>query len=642
MTSVWTLPAVLASSVVLAFVLGGLDQPAAAAPAAEATGTHQEDGGIFFPLRSVELKLWVDGKSGKLLPPPGGVLFSPVLLHDAGSRDAGQATYRLTDPASPGQSPKLPWLSIDAKTGTLKVTEQRVLSDSGARRQHVVWLDGRTAAASRAPAYRSARPFMVPPERARLNITITFELVQEGQPCVNKPEDSAAQPEDPCHYCHDSCFWQGAELQVWENKPATPLGPIGHALVDSSCGDRHQYALKNGTEHFEVRDGELWARESLDRDALANASASQRGPGAFVALSVECRTSWGKVEERVVPVHVLDEDDNAPVLEKDEKLEFNFSTEASLARGAHILVKDLDSRAANRFSELQISDASGIVTHKKLEFDVTHGGVQHTLISIRLQVKDPIEARYNVSLMLTDLTLRDEALKDLRLNVTLWGPPLAPPVAMSSSKTETPQPQPSTGTSTRKRREAVPAPLGRLLITKTAWTRPARYAKFLQIGKAGDNMEYRLAQDSPSWLGVTKEAGILYITDPHRMKASIDIVEHHTVKIVFVPKDNKDTDGQFVLVEMNLASMKGAPECLDANTTCGQYDNKKDCTSHCGVGTGSGQLSDCVWREAQSTNMMTKTYATCSPNLDSCPDTVCDPLEQLDPNICPQDCTGAS
>ena len=56
--------------------------------------------------------------------------------------------------------------------------------------------------------------------------------------------------------------------------------------------------------------------------------------------------------------------------------------QAQLARGAHLLVKDLDSRAANRFGELQVEDPSGVVTHKKLEFDVTHVGVQHTLISI--------------------------------------------------------------------------------------------------------------------------------------------------------------------------------------------------------------------------------------------------------------------
>lgn len=84
-----------------------------------------EAGGIFFPVRAAELKLWVDGKSGKLLPPPGGVLLTPALLDDAGKAVTAPTTYRLTSPTSPGQTPNLAWLTVDAKTGTLKVTEHR-------------------------------------------------------------------------------------------------------------------------------------------------------------------------------------------------------------------------------------------------------------------------------------------------------------------------------------------------------------------------------------------------------------------------------------------------------------------------------------------------------------------------------------
>lgn len=69
--------------------------------------------------------MYVDGKTGNLLPPPSGVIFSPGLTSDGGVREEGAATFRLTDPTSPGQSPALPWLSVDAKTGLLKVKAQR-------------------------------------------------------------------------------------------------------------------------------------------------------------------------------------------------------------------------------------------------------------------------------------------------------------------------------------------------------------------------------------------------------------------------------------------------------------------------------------------------------------------------------------
>lgn len=63
-----------------------------------------------------------------------------------------------------------------------------VLSDAGAQRRHVVWLDARVPTLPAAPLHRSARPFMVPADRARMNLTITLELVQEDRPCVNKPQ----------------------------------------------------------------------------------------------------------------------------------------------------------------------------------------------------------------------------------------------------------------------------------------------------------------------------------------------------------------------------------------------------------------------------------------------------------------------
>lgn len=56
-------------------------------------------------------------------------------------------------------------------------------------------------------------------------------------------------------------------------------------------------------------------------------------------------------------------------------------------------------------------------------------------------------------------------------------------------------------------------------------------------------------------------------------------------------------------------------------------------------GNFSGQ---CMWRWNKRSNqvsMMSDRYPTCSPDLSYCPDNMCDELEQLDPRICPQDCT---
>lgn len=647
-TSVVAVSATTATCLLLA-VLGQAAVALAGGPEPAPTG------GLYFPLRSVELKLRVDSKSGNLLAPPGGLLLAPLLqADDAQGVDAaatvapGAVTYRLTDPASPGQAPNLPWLSVDTKTGVLRVKEQRVLSDAGARRQHVVWLDARGSAAARAPAHRSARPFMVPAERARINITITFELVQEDRPCVNKKEGDQVARDDPCHYCHDSCFWERAELQVWENKQATMLAPLGHRYADLQCGDQHQYKLLSGTDHFEVRGSELWSRAMLDRDVVPVAGA-QGGPGPAVVLAVECRTSWGVVEQRNVSVVVLDEDDNAPTLEKpDERLEFNFSTEASLARGAHILVKDMDSRAANRFSDLAVDDPSGVVTSKKLEFDVSHGGVPHTVVSVRLQVKDPMATKYNVTLTLTDLTLLDESKRELKLTATLWGPPLTPPVAMSSSdkdkadKPRTRRRAREIKTLDKGEENVVPDKPVALAATSadgqpapvTLWTHAAQHARVAQVGRAGDGRAYRLGSEPPAWANVTELAGILYVQNRsllQQQKSPARVV----VQIL-------DDEGRSLLVPVTLEAGGGdSPRncTLSHETTCGQFFNKAECHAGCGAGSGSGLRGECVWREAVLTDP--KPFATCSPHLPTCPDGECDPLEALSEHVCPQDCTGA-
>lgn len=49
----------------------------------------------------------------------------------------------------------------------------------------------------------------------------------------------------------------------------------------------------------------------------------------------------------------------------------------------------------------------------------------------------------------------------------------------------------------------------------------------------------------------------------------------------------------------------------------------------------------CTWRGngTQSKGYQTEDYQTCTPDITTCPDSICDDLEQLHYGICPQDCT---
>ncbi|KAF7389820.1 hypothetical protein HZH68_011677 [Vespula germanica] len=121
--------------------------------------------------------------------------------------------------------------------------------------------------------------------------------------------------------------------------------------------------------------------------------------------------------------------------------------------------------------------------------------------------------------------------------------------------------------------------------------------------------------------------------------------------------------------------------------SCANAESRRDCESSCGVGGGSLKsmkitcccvsevnvsmnmdkstntiawmdgwmdrlkgwmeinkdtyVGQCIWRSNNNSlsTQMSERYATCSPDLNFCPDYTCDELERLDARICPQDCT---
>lgn len=63
---------------------------------------------------------------------------------------------------------------------------------------------------------------------------------------------------------------------------------------------------------------------------------------------------------------------------------------------------------------------------------------------------------------------------------------------------------------------------------------------------------------------------------------------------------------------------------------------KQYCETGCGLGAPNGK---CVWRQGNDGGGLESKYSTCTPDLHTCPDQVCDPLERAFHLLCPQDCT---
>uniref|UniRef100_A0A3B4YUN9 Proto-oncogene tyrosine-protein kinase receptor Ret n=1 Tax=Stegastes partitus TaxID=144197 RepID=A0A3B4YUN9_9TELE len=69
--------------------------------------------------------------------------------------------------------------------------------------------------------------------------------------------------------------------------------------------------------------------------------------------------------------------------------------------------------------------------------------------------------------------------------------------------------------------------------------------------------------------------------------------------------------------------------------SCAENRQRGDCESVRGLGATTGR---CQWRQGTEKGI-SESYSTCSPDLRTCPDSVCDAVESKDMSICPQDCT---
>ncbi|KDR18227.1 Proto-oncogene tyrosine-protein kinase receptor ret [Zootermopsis nevadensis] len=215
------------------------------------------------------------------------------------------------------------------------------------------------------------------------------------------------------------------------------------------------------------------------------------------------------------------------------------------------------------------------------------------------------------------------------------------------------------------------------LSQKASWTRDTamQYPRHVSIFR-GASPYARLAQPdamhdlvlsrpAPSYsietpteaFNVTKFGGIVYVSNANALLEAPSTL-NLTITVTF-PDNMSDK----VLMKVDITSEGETGACNDTtfwqNKTdddwilCSEKDKSKTCEDLCGIGTGRGIAvtegerpqegsRGCVWRTGV-TNLhhdhLNKDYATCTADNNTCPDFLCDPLEELHYHICPQDCT---
>ncbi|KAK6187913.1 hypothetical protein SNE40_005834 [Patella caerulea] len=168
---------------------------------------------------------------------------------------------------------------------------------------------------------------------------------------------------------------------------------------------------------------------------------------------------------------------------------------------------------------------------------------------------------------------------------------------------------------------AVNKPLFQTRISRSA----AMYTQVLVLSSASSGikseaMEYSLF-GSDHMLGITR-TGIIYVKNTTKLAgfggSSVDLN---------ISRSGADA----TVVTIKVEGVKSGYSTCDNG--CSESQMKETCESRCGYGAPT---SKCHWREGDDN--LSRKYATCRPNTKTCPDGVCDDLEQLNQLICPQDC----
>lgn len=154
----------------------------------------------------------------------------------------------------------------------------------------------------------------------------------------------------------------------------------------------------------------------------------------------------------------------------------------------------------------------------------------------------------------------------------------------------------------------------------------------------GGNLTASKLDETP--LGLTRDESILYLNSPELMgKLNRSSVLHIEAKAKLLPRLSSSAMDLVIKLDVTFlpqgSSSRRNCETKNEAYACSEFSIVEECEAVCGFGTTNG-LGKCQW--LSENRDQGQTYSTCTNNAKTCPDKICDSLEQLDISICPQDC----
>ncbi|CAG04714.1 unnamed protein product, partial [Tetraodon nigroviridis] len=336
--------------------------------------------------------------------------------------------------------------------------------------------------------------------------------------------------------------------------------------------------------------------------------------------------------ETSLDVFVDDEDDNAPYMNgtdtADIVISFNRTAGGSFGT-LSVFDRDLTpiiDRTHNKYVGTLLNidpwvketfDIKGTFSEKK----AAQGGIRETVHDYHLVLKRNLYVTENRTLQL-DYLVNDTTYPGLEGTVLLHFNVTILPVHIFFSNI--------THTFPLTRRASSYAQVGKVCVENCRQFDGFRIAYRLELPDKNVSADVLSCHSAVSIAQAPDEMwGLLYVNDTEELRRP----ECQDLQYLVVVKEQHtqmETSVQIQIILDNEVGQESQPLL-----SCAENRRRGDCESARGLGTTTGR---CQWRQG-SDKGISKNYSTCSPDLRTCPDSVCDAVESKDASICPQDCT---
>lgn len=432
----------------------------------------------------------------------------------------------------------------------------------------------------------------------------------------NVPSCSSLQPKDLCFGKTELSF------HIKENRPPGRFFQFYPHFYNQQCPNISvSYTL--------ILDQRLPFQYNPDSSEIVFSRSLDREEREDYDLVAKCivRNSTKEVEvEQSFRIKVDDEDDCPPFLSEGKDttdVVVEYERKEGTVLGS-LVVHDLDStpvypadNSHNRYTETIVNNETFVLDKFQIrrnlsEFkfwrngNMIRGSVHNFTLLLKQSISINRNASYLIMVLVNDVEYGGELM--LYFNVTIK------PVAI------------------------------RLPNVTYQFTVNSNANRYAQIGRVciencalfkGVNVNYILQSSNTTHaIGIQKGAGdmfaILYVND------STALANHNGKELLYTLLASnaqvKEPSKAQVTIIIEGTSLNNEVNCP---LSCSESKNRRECEECDGLGSLNGR---CKWRQGNGEGI-TKNYSTCTPNILTCPDGNCDPVERKDSAICPQDCT---